>query len=185
MLYFLTDGRNLKIGVTSSPAARLRSFQTGNPRSCAYIFTMDLKNEYEIERLMHERLAHCATKEGGEWFDVSYADALDHLFALRKHWHLMGGDRTLALASPEKPPIPRLEDHHEQFVRWLREVWYAKNGYPVAIPLEELWGELYAPFFRQDVPPSDDEFSAFFSGLKDALSEQPGRVGKGIVPSSF
>lgn len=64
VVYFITDGRRVKIGVTRDLPGRLRKLQTGNPLTLTVVKTVigDQNEEYDL----HQRFA--AYRLNGEWF---------------------------------------------------------------------------------------------------------------------
>lgn len=66
VVYFISDGRRVKIGVTRDLPARLRKLQTGNPLTLSVVKTVigDQNEEYHL----HERFA--AYRLSGEWFRI-------------------------------------------------------------------------------------------------------------------
>lgn len=135
MLYFLQDGTHLKIGITKNPDARLATVRTNNGGRCSYLLLMELKNDKEIEGMLHDRLKHCVSPGGNEWFDIPYSTALKHLFALEPFWSLPGAEPELALASPRGP---QFSEHEPAFRAWLRDLWYREGGIPPGIPMSTL-----------------------------------------------
>ena len=67
MIYFITDGKSIKIGKSKDPLKRLRRLQTGNasPLSITAIFNLPDKWERRIHKLCK------FDRDGGEWFTLS------------------------------------------------------------------------------------------------------------------
>jgi hypothetical protein len=148
MLYFIGTQDRIKIGISSNPFDRRSTIQTGNPDQCRLLLAIELLNDREIESLLHERLSFC--RRSGEWFDISFASALDHLIALRGYLSARGV-RELHLSSPLKP---RLEDCHQEFEKWFRAT-YRPDGWNQQLhPLSYCWQELGEEFLRTRPKPN-------------------------------
>ena len=67
MVYFITDGRYTKIGVTEDPKKRLKELQTGNPFKLSLAKVID--GSYEEEKQLHDMLH--LYQINGEWYDFN------------------------------------------------------------------------------------------------------------------
>ena len=60
--YFITDGQDIKIGVSNNPSQRLKILQPGNPRKLTILLKLNGDREAEFHNKFHKyRLK-------GEWF---------------------------------------------------------------------------------------------------------------------
>jgi len=68
-LYIISNGTDLKIGVSKNPAKRLKQLQTGSSESLELIEIYSLPSEkvYKLEKECHQRLVSSYVKRG-EWF---------------------------------------------------------------------------------------------------------------------
>lgn len=143
MLYFIGTGDKIKIGYSSVLDDRLGTLQTGNADKLRILLALRLRNEREIEGLLHERLDYCRAE--GEWFKISFANALDHLVEIRNQ--LDTGDRKELLL--ESKPKPRLDDYQAEFEQWLRTD-YLRNGWNEGVyPIWYLWEVVGGEFLCQ------------------------------------
>lgn len=74
-VYFITDGKFIKIGMAASLSNRIKQLQTGNPRKlCAmFIIVTDTQKEaLKIESDLHKIFSkkQCV----GEWFSIEESD---------------------------------------------------------------------------------------------------------------
>ena len=70
-VYFISDGKYVKIGKGNSPLQRLKNIQTGNGNRLELLFY--LPYECEADAFMIERTLHYFYRNkriGGEWFDI-------------------------------------------------------------------------------------------------------------------
>jgi len=88
MLYFLAAGDKIKIGWSATPFDRVASFQVGNHEKCELLLVLAIDNSKQIESLLHERLDYC--RKHGEWFDVTFQQAFEHLCDIRTHLQFKG-----------------------------------------------------------------------------------------------
>lgn len=74
------EGTNLyKIGISNNPEKRLKSLQTANPYSLKLIFSIKVKNAFDVEKILHRTFSYCKLNENseeiiGEWFNLSLDD---------------------------------------------------------------------------------------------------------------
>lgn len=82
-VYMIEDpiSRAIKIGVTTQDAgaeARAKQLQTGNPNTLRVALTIEVATErcaYAAEKRVHAVFAANRTREGGEWFSITAAEA--------------------------------------------------------------------------------------------------------------
>jgi hypothetical protein len=65
-IYFITDGKFIKIGFTKNVESRLVQLQTGNPKKLTILEVF--KGSLEIEKYLHA--IYNKYKISGEWFDI-------------------------------------------------------------------------------------------------------------------
>ncbi len=136
MLYFIGDGERIKIGIAENPFERLKQLQTGNPLKLKMLLAIHLQNDGDIEQLLHDKLT--SYHAHGEWFDISFASALDHLCAIRND--LVTGDSSVLRL--ENAPRPKLEDCREEFEQWIRDIcWNDREWNQELYPVEYYWNE--------------------------------------------
>lgn len=68
VVYFITDGRYTKIGVSDDAETRLKTLQCGNPYKLTIEKTIVSDNPYELEAQLHEEYKD--KKIRGEWFMI-------------------------------------------------------------------------------------------------------------------
>ena len=147
MLYFIQDGDRIKIGVAESPLKREKALQTGNPNKHQVVLAIDLKNDREIEQALHARLKYCQCRESGEWFNLSFASAVDQLCELRKLFNT-GDNPSLPLESDAKPKL-KLEDVRGDFELWVRErCWKGLEWDQQKFPVEYYWEFAWKDFLE-------------------------------------
>lgn len=67
-VYFVSDGRYVKIGVSKDVFRRVRNMQTGNSSSLKIIYVIKTHAPYLIEYALHQILKNkCVI---GEWYDI-------------------------------------------------------------------------------------------------------------------
>lgn len=78
-LYVMEAGPAVKIGVSTRPAGRLRSIQTGQayPTKLVETFWMREADATAAESMLHESLRRRGMHAHGEWFFMSATDAVD------------------------------------------------------------------------------------------------------------
>ncbi len=76
MIYFITDGENVKIGKADNPEHRLQALQTGHPRKLHLIYAME--GDLAEERILHKRFALLNVDR--EWF--KYDDEIKNFINL-------------------------------------------------------------------------------------------------------
>lgn len=79
-VYFLRDGRHVKIGrTTRSPIERLVSCQTGNPRLIRLVHVLDVPPEHlvRVERACHSYWR--SRRSNGEWFKIDVQELKDFI----------------------------------------------------------------------------------------------------------
>lgn len=136
MLYFMSDGRRLKIGQSTRVDLRRRQVQTGNSDPVRVVFCVELSNAVEVEGQLHARLSHC--RKQGEWFEVSLATAFQHLVAIKDALRF-ADDAELLLAgttAPDGKRKPSTPEEFEAFWRWVTQ------SYPDAhprVPFADVW----------------------------------------------
>lgn len=70
LIYFITDGKDIKIGYTKHPIKkRLKQLQTGN-NSKLYIIGWH-KGDEEVEKNLHKRFGEFRKRYNSEWFHCS------------------------------------------------------------------------------------------------------------------
>jgi hypothetical protein len=69
-VYFISDGRYTKIGISANVRRRLRTLQTSNPKPLRVVAT--LSGGSTLEKQLHERFK--TRRIQGEWFDLSHED---------------------------------------------------------------------------------------------------------------
>jgi len=143
MLYFLAAGDLIKIGWSSTPFDRTASFQVGNHEECRLLLVLAIDNSKHIESVLHERLDYC--RKRGEWFDVTFQQAFEHLCDIRKQLHFTG-QKQLMLASD---PKPLLEDHHEAFRKWVMATYEITDWNEELYPLSYFWDMARDEFIAQ------------------------------------
>ena len=67
LLYFIKSHKHVKVGITSDPAKRIKSLQTGCPTPCYFLAIFDCGDkaiafEYKLHQIFNEFHSH------GEWF---------------------------------------------------------------------------------------------------------------------
>jgi hypothetical protein len=72
MLYLISDGEKLKIGVSKNPQKRLTQLQTGHPKKLKIIKIYDVPNYHE--KRLHRQLWMFRERHNGEWFTVNIPD---------------------------------------------------------------------------------------------------------------
>lgn len=75
------DGAPCKVGISSSPEARLSGLQTGSPEPLKLIdyYYFDTRQEaMRVERKFHD--AHASQRAIGEWFNLDASEANYWLF---------------------------------------------------------------------------------------------------------
>lgn len=89
-VYFIGDGRHLKIGVSNNPKKRLKQLQTGYPSKLQIVGIFIAENRqsaFEDEGGWHEYLDDC--RESGEWFSqekVLDKPGVKELLAAHRNW---------------------------------------------------------------------------------------------------
>lgn len=68
IIYFITDGEYVKIGVTTDLNKRLRGLQTGNPRRLKVLYSFTTDWPYTVESKLHKKYEN--KNVGNEWFDI-------------------------------------------------------------------------------------------------------------------
>jgi hypothetical protein len=75
-VYFISDGKYIKIGVTKDLKRRLIALQNANPRTLKIIHSIFTNAPFELERKFH---AHFKNKHiRGEWFNISEKRVLEY-----------------------------------------------------------------------------------------------------------
>ena len=73
-VYFISDGKYVKIGVSNNPVTRLKSLQTAHPLELFIVKLFDVgDNAFEIESFFHKAFANKSVRN--EWFDIDANDA--------------------------------------------------------------------------------------------------------------
>lgn len=68
-VYFITEGRYVKIGVSNSIESRIKSIQTGNPNVVSCVTKWKCKGHpYKLEKKLHKYYESHMIR--GEWFDI-------------------------------------------------------------------------------------------------------------------
>lgn len=72
LIYFITDGAYIKIGMTNDLNSRINSLQTGNPMpiNCVLSYTPSSKKTSILEADLHKHYEKYRLK--GEWFDIGH-----------------------------------------------------------------------------------------------------------------
>ena len=65
-IYFVSDGKYVKIGVTNNVEKRLQSLQSGNPKKLNLLFV--IKGNKDLESYLHSKFKKY--KKLNEWFDI-------------------------------------------------------------------------------------------------------------------
>ena len=71
IVYFITDGQFVKIGVTNKLKERIAGIQTGNPRTTKPLFLIhakDSESSYKIETKLHS--LYSEYRMSGEWYNI-------------------------------------------------------------------------------------------------------------------
>lgn len=68
IIYFISDTKYIKIGVTNNVEKRLKELQTGNPKKLKVIKIIYCENPYYVEKMYHELFK--SKRKEGEWFDI-------------------------------------------------------------------------------------------------------------------
>lgn len=68
-LYIISNGTDLKIGVSKNPEKRLKQLQTGSATSLSFVelYSLPSNKVYKLEKECHNKLVTQYTKRG-EWF---------------------------------------------------------------------------------------------------------------------
>lgn len=74
-IYFIQSGDLVKVGVSSDPKARLKSFRAGAPNGLMLRGTIEVPGilAFQTEKRIHAELKHVAV--GREWFRISPREA--------------------------------------------------------------------------------------------------------------
>jgi T5orf172 domain len=72
MLYLISDGEKVKIGVSENPEKRLSQLQTGHPKRLKLIKIYNVPNYFE--KRLHRQLWMFRERHNGEWFTVNIND---------------------------------------------------------------------------------------------------------------
>ena len=67
-VYFITDGRYVKIGVSNNPEQRLHTLQTANASKLSLLKVVPSDNPYSLEAALHEHYADKHVNQ--EWYDI-------------------------------------------------------------------------------------------------------------------
>lgn len=67
MIYFITDGKNIKIGKSNNPRKRLLDLQTANANALKLKYIFDIPDRFE--KHLHEKLKKFKTDSRNEWFN--------------------------------------------------------------------------------------------------------------------
>jgi len=68
-VYLISDGVNIKIGVSQNPSNRLKTMQTGNASKLELLWSKCYMNPYAVEASIHNM--HFQNHVIGEWFNLS------------------------------------------------------------------------------------------------------------------
>lgn len=171
MLYFIGTKGRIKIGFSIDPLERRNDLQPGNPDKLKVLLAIHLENEKEIEQLLHENLSFC--RQQGEWFNISFATALEQLFSIRKRLNT-GDNLDIPL---ENEPKPKLEDFRIEFEELIRKTfWNDREWDQHLCPLESYWREYRDEFLKSgkiECPPDDP--AEKFRFLRESLKAIPPR----------
>lgn len=68
-LYILTDGENIKVGISNSISKRIKQLQTGHPKIISVVssYKIFFKDRFSFEARCHGKLSTLFQKRG-EWF---------------------------------------------------------------------------------------------------------------------
>lgn len=68
-IYLITNGADIKVGVSLNPVKRLKALQTGNPIKLSIAETYEIPENrvYKIEKLCHQAVSKVYQKRS-EWF---------------------------------------------------------------------------------------------------------------------
>ena len=66
MIYFITDGRNIKIGKSNNVRKRLLDLQVANANTLKVLYIFDIPDEFE--KILHRRFKRFKTDSKNEWF---------------------------------------------------------------------------------------------------------------------
>jgi|HubBroStandDraft_6_1064221.scaffolds.fasta_scaffold09760_5 hypothetical protein len=160
-VYVITSGQFQKIGFSNDPQNRLSALKTGSPFPLEVGFKLLCANADAVERRAHFalRFRRC----NGEWFDVSFADAVEVVIAAKR------------LVEQNVIPFWRAQqDPNSQLVRILQRVqWevaqrYDETGDLVLSPavegamidaLHEYNARLWSSGVKSEALPFDDGWS--------------------------
>ena len=70
-VYFITNGQEVKIGVSMHPEKRIKEIQSSNPLDLSFLKIIkctDRNQAFEVEGTLHEILWECHKR--GEWYDL-------------------------------------------------------------------------------------------------------------------
>lgn len=74
-VYFISDGKFVKIGVAASLPNRIKQLQTGNPRKLYAMFIIGTKTQKEALKVESDLHKIFSEKQCiGEWFDITESD---------------------------------------------------------------------------------------------------------------
>lgn len=102
-----------KIGISNEPEQRLSSIQSACPVPVKIVFTAEIDQAAELEKVLHRHFAwRCI---GREWFELT-GDDLAYIAKIAPAWEQETWEQGL-LASLDMPPIaPPTVDGWEQFL---------------------------------------------------------------------
>jgi hypothetical protein len=77
LLYVISDGELVKIGVSKHPEKRLNQLQTGHPKKLKLLAQYDMPDIYE--KRFHKQLWIFRARHNGEWFKIDVEQLLDFI----------------------------------------------------------------------------------------------------------
>lgn len=86
-IYAISNGKQVKLGMSNNPETRLKSLQTSSPEALILVWKYYVANS-SIEAAKIEKMLHRACKKHhirGEWFDIACMDIVNSFNPNKKH----------------------------------------------------------------------------------------------------
>lgn len=76
IVYFISNGKEIKIGYSHSPTIRKSQLQTGNSNKLVLLGYID--GDKSVEKDIHRMFGYLRVRENGEWFRI-YDELVEYL----------------------------------------------------------------------------------------------------------
>lgn len=95
MVYFISNGSNIKVGIAKNVDERLKTLQTGSDKRLRLLATEICEDDYKRESELHKKFASDRIRSNGEWFLPS-VELLEHINKISKYFVInSNGDITI------------------------------------------------------------------------------------------